>query len=433
MNVLVIGSGGREHALAWKAAKSPLVEKVFVAPGNAGTALEPKLENVSIAVEAISELVSFAKEQAIELTIVGPEVPLSLGVVDAFNEAKLPIFGPTQGAAQLESSKAFTKDFLARHNIPTAAYSNFTEIEPAKAYVTEVTANTGFPIVIKADGLAAGKGVIIAQDQTEADAAIEDMLAGNKFGEAGSRVVIEEFLKGEEASFIVMVDGKNILAMASSQDHKARDNGDNGPNTGGMGAYSPAPVVTQEVHDWTVENVIRPTVDGMAAEGNVYTGFLYAGLMIAPDGSAKVLEYNCRFGDPETQPIMMRLKSDLVELCLAATRGELDKVSAEFDSRAAVGVVMAAGGYPDAYRKHDVIQGLNLGGDDAKVFHAGTSMKDDHVVTNGGRVLCATALGENVTQAQQCAYQLVNEIHWDDVYFRTDIAYRAIAREGEQA
>ncbi|TVP13189.1 phosphoribosylamine--glycine ligase [Shewanella sp. KCT] len=433
MNVLVIGSGGREHALAWKAAKSPLVEKVFVAPGNAGTALEPKLENVAIAVEAISELVSFAKEQAIELTIVGPEVPLSLGVVDAFNEAKLPIFGPTQGAAQLESSKAFTKDFLARHNIPTAAYSNFTEIEPAKAYVTEVTANTGFPIVIKADGLAAGKGVIIAQDQAEADAAIEDMLAGNKFGEAGSRVVIEEFLKGEEASFIVMVDGKNILAMASSQDHKARDNGDNGPNTGGMGAYSPAPVVTQAVHDWTVENVIRPTVDGMAAEGNVYTGFLYAGLMIAPDGSAKVLEYNCRFGDPETQPIMMRLQSDLVELCLAATRGELDKVTAEFDSRAAVGVVMAAGGYPDAYRKHDVIEGLSLGGDDAKVFHAGTSMKDGHVVTNGGRVLCATALGQDVTQAQQRAYQLVNEIHWDDVYFRTDIAYRAIARENEQA
>ncbi|KIO36853.1 phosphoribosylamine--glycine ligase [Shewanella sp. cp20] len=429
MNVLVIGSGGREHALAWKAAKSPLVEKVFVAPGNAGTALEPKLENVAIAVEAISELVAFAKDQAIELTIVGPEVPLSLGVVDAFNEANLPIFGPTQGAAQLESSKAFTKDFLARHNIPTAAYSNFTEIDPAKAYVTEVTAKTGFPIVIKADGLAAGKGVIIAQDQAEADAAIEDMLAGNKFGEAGSRVVIEEFLKGEEASFIVMVDGKNILAMASSQDHKARDNGDNGPNTGGMGAYSPAPVVTQAVHDWTVANVIRPTVDGMAAEGNVYTGFLYAGLMIAPDGSAKVLEYNCRFGDPETQPIMMRLKSDLVELCLAATRGELDKVTAEFDSRAAVGVVMAAGGYPDAYRKHDVIEGLSLGSDDAKVFHAGTSMKDGHVVTNGGRVLCATALGENVTQAQQSAYQLVNEIHWDDVYFRTDIAYRAIARE----
>ncbi|MCE9679904.1 phosphoribosylamine--glycine ligase [Shewanella sp. AS1] len=431
MKVLVIGGGGREHALAWKAAQSAQVETVFVAPGNAGTALEPKLENVAINVEAIQDLVEFAQQNAIALTIVGPEVPLSLGVVDAFNAAGLAIFGPTQGAAQLESSKAFTKDFLARHNIPTAAYSNFTEIEPAKAYVADVTASTGFPIVIKADGLAAGKGVIIAQDQAEADAAIEDMLAGNKFGDAGSRVVIEEFLKGEEASFIVMVDGKNILAMASSQDHKARDNGDNGPNTGGMGAYSPAPVVTQTVHDWTIDNVIRPTVDGMAAEGNTYTGFLYAGLMIAPDGSAKVLEYNCRFGDPETQPIMMRLKSDLVELCLAATRGELDKVSAEFDSRAAVGVVMAAGGYPDSYRKHDVIDGLTLGNDNAKVFHAGTSMKDGHVVTNGGRVLCATALGQSVTEAQQAAYGLVDAIHWDDVYFRTDIAYRAIAREAK--
>lgn len=429
MNILVIGGGGREHALAWKAAQSAQVEKVFVAPGNAGTSLEPKLENVAIDVEAISDLVAFAQANKIELTIVGPEVPLSLGVVNAFNEAGLPIFGPTQGAAQLESSKAFTKDFLARHNIPTAAYSNFTEIEPAKAYVVEVTANTGYPIVIKADGLAAGKGVIIAQDQSEADAAIEDMLAGNLFGEAGSRVVIEEFLKGEEASFIVMVDGQNILAMATSQDHKARDNGDHGPNTGGMGAYSPAPVVTQAVHDWTIANVIRPTVDGMAAEGNVYTGFLYAGLMISPDGSAKVLEYNCRFGDPETQPIMMRLKSDLVELCLAATRGELDQVTAEFDTRAAVGVVLAAGGYPDAYRKHDVIDGLTLGNNDAKVFHAGTSMKEGHVVTNGGRVLCATALGNTVTEAQQSAYALVDQIHWDDVYFRTDIAYRAIARE----
>ncbi|MCZ4339193.1 phosphoribosylamine--glycine ligase [Shewanella colwelliana] len=429
MNIFVIGGGGREHALAWKAAQSAQVEKVFVAPGNAGTSLEPKLENVAIDVEAISDLVAFAQANKIELTIVGPEVPLSLGVVNAFNEAGLPIFGPTQGAAQLESSKAFTKDFLARHNIPTAAYSNFTEIEPAKAYVVEVTASTGYPIVIKADGLAAGKGVIIAQDQSEADAAIEDMLAGNLFGEAGSRVVIEEFLKGEEASFIVMVDGQNILAMATSQDHKARDNGDHGPNTGGMGAYSPAPVVTQAVHDWTIANVIRPTVDGMAAEGNVYTGFLYAGLMISPDGSAKVLEYNCRFGDPETQPIMMRLKSDLVELCLAATRGELDQVTAEFDTRAAVGVVLAAGGYPDAYRKHDVIDGLTLGNNDAKVFHAGTSMKEGHVVTNGGRVLCATALGNTVTEAQQSAYALVDQIHWDDVYFRTDIAYRAIARE----
>ncbi|OBT08113.1 phosphoribosylamine--glycine ligase [Shewanella sp. UCD-FRSSP16_17] len=429
MQVLVIGGGGREHALAWKAAQSAQVEKVFVAPGNAGTSLEPKLENVDIKVEAISELVKFAQDNKIELTIVGPEVPLALGVVDAFNEAGLPIFGPTQGAAQLESSKAFTKDFLARHNIPTADYSNFTEIDAAKAYSVELTAKTGFPVVIKADGLAAGKGVIIAQDQAEADAAIEDMLAGNKFGEAGSRVVIEEFLKGEEASFIVMVDGNNILAMASSQDHKARDNGDYGPNTGGMGAYSPAPVVTQTVHDWTIANVIRPTVDGMAAEGNVYTGFLYAGLMIAPDGSAKVLEYNCRFGDPETQPIMMRLQSDLVELCLAATRGELDKVTAEFDSRAAVGVVLAAGGYPDAYRKADVIDGLSLGDNNAKVFHAGTAMKDGHVVTAGGRVLCATALGNTVTEAQKAAYGLVDAIHWDDVYFRTDIAYRAIARE----
>lgn len=429
MQVLVIGGGGREHALAWKAAQSAQVEKVFVAPGNAGTYLEPKLENLAINVEEISALVEFAQSNKIELTIVGPEVPLSLGVVDAFNAAKLPIFGPTQGAAQLESSKAFTKDFLARHQIPTAAYANFTDIEPAKAYVIEVTASTGFPIVIKADGLAAGKGVIIAQNQDEADAAIDDMLAGNMFGDAGSRVVIEEFLRGEEASFIVMVDGKNILAMASSQDHKARDNGDNGPNTGGMGAYSPAPVVTQAVHDWTMANVIRPTVDGMAAEGNLYTGFLYAGLMISPDGSAKVLEYNCRFGDPETQPIMMRLKSDLVELCLAATRGELDKITAEFDPRAAVGVVMAAGGYPDLYRKHDLIEGLTLGNNDAKVFHAGTCMKEGHVVTNGGRVLCATALGSNVTEAQKLAYQLVDEIHWDDVYFRTDIAYRAIARE----
>ena len=433
MQVLVIGGGGREHALAWKAAQSAQVEKVFVAPGNAGTSLEPKLENVAIKVEAISELVKFAQDNKIELTIVGPEVPLSLGVVDAFNEAGLPIFGPTKGAAQLESSKAFTKDFLARHNIPTADYSNFTAIEPAKAYAAKLTAKTGFPVVIKADGLAAGKGVIIAANQAEADAAIEDMLAGNKFGEAGSRVVIEEFLKGEEASFIVMVDGKNILAMATSQDHKARDNGDYGPNTGGMGAYSPAPVVTQAVHDWTIANVIRPTVDGMAAEGNVYTGFLYAGLMIAPDGSAKVLEYNCRFGDPETQPIMMRLQSDIVELCLAATRGELDKVSAEFDARPAVGVVLAAGGYPDAYRKHDVIDGLALGDNNAKVFHAGTEMKDGHVVTNGGRVLCATALGNTVTEAQKAAYALVDAIHWDDIYFRTDIAYRAIAREQGKA
>ena len=429
MQVLVIGGGGREHALAWKAAQSAAVETVFVAPGNAGTALEPKLENLAIEATDIPALLAFAKQQQIALTIVGPEAPLVLGVVDAFRAEGLNIFGPTEAAAQLEGSKAFTKDFLARHRIPTADYQNFTEIAPAKAYVAELAGRTGFPVVIKADGLAAGKGVIIAQDQTEADAAIDDMLAGNKFGEAGSRVVVEEFLRGEEASFIVMVDGNNILPMATSQDHKARDNADNGPNTGGMGAYSPAPVVTQTVHDWVMANVIRPTVDGMAAEGNVYTGFLYAGLMIAADGSAKVLEYNCRFGDPETQPIMMRLKSDLVELCLAACRGELDKVSAEYDQRAAVGVVMAAGGYPDDYRKGDVIEGLSLGNNEAKVFHAGTKMVDGYVVTNGGRVLCATALGNTVTEAQQAAYALVDEAHWDDVYFRTDIGYRAIARE----
>ncbi|BCV51262.1 phosphoribosylamine--glycine ligase [Shewanella algae] len=429
MQVLVIGGGGREHALAWKAAQSAAVETVFVAPGNAGTALEPKLENLAIEATDIPALLAFAKQQQIALTIVGPEAPLVLGVVDAFRAEGLNIFGPTEAAAQLEGSKAFTKDFLARHRIPTADYQNFTEIAPAKAYVAELAGRTGFPVVIKADGLAAGKGVIIAQDQTEADAAIDDMLAGNKFGEAGSRVVVEEFLRGEEASFIVMVDGNNILPMATSQDHKARDNADNGPNTGGMGAYSPAPVVTQTVHDWVMANVIRPTVDGMAAEGNVYTGFLYAGLMVAADGSAKVLEYNCRFGDPETQPIMMRLKSDLVELCLAACRGELDKVSAEYDQRAAVGVVMAAGGYPDDYRKGDVIEGLSLGNNEAKVFHAGTKMVDGHVVTNGGRVLCATALGNTVTEAQQAAYALVDEVHWDDVYFRTDIGYRAIARE----
>ncbi len=427
MKVLIIGGGGREHALAWKAAQSKQVDTVFVAPGNAGTVLEPKLENINIDPCDIEALIQFAQSAQVSLTIVGPEAPLVAGVVDAFRAEGLTIFGPTQGAAQLEGSKAFTKDFLARHKIPTAAYQNFTEIEPAKAYVAKM----GCPIVIKADGLAAGKGVIIAETQAEADAAIEDMLEGNKFGEAGSRVVVEEFLVGEEASFIVMVDGKNILPMATSQDHKARDNGDNGPNTGGMGAYSPAPVVTQKVHDWTMEHVIRPTIEGMAAEGNVYTGFLYAGLMIAPDGSAKVLEYNCRFGDPETQPIMMRLQSDLVELCLAACQGKLDTVTAEYDKRAAVGVVMAAGGYPEAYNKGDVILGLSLGDDNAKIFHAGTKIEGEHVVTHGGRVLCATALGESVTAAQQAAYELVEQVHWDDVYFRTDIAYRAIKREAE--
>ena len=371
-------------------------------------------------------LLAFAQQEQIDLTIVGPEAPLAKGVVDRFRTAGLAIFGPTQAAAQLESSKAFAKDFLARHNIPTAAYQNFTEIAPAKAYVKSL----GTPIVIKADGLAAGKGVIIAQTEAEAFAAIDDMLAGNKFGDAGSRVVIEEFLTGEEASFIVMVDGSHALAFASSQDHKARDNGDKGPNTGGMGAYSPAPVVTPAVHDWVMQQVIAPTVKGMAAEGNVFTGFLYAGLMIAPDGSAKVLEFNCRFGDPETQPIMLRLESDLVALCQSAVQGQLAQTNIQFSPKAAVGVVMAAGGYPDAYAKGTVIHGL----DDAaalagKVFHAGTELVGNEVVTNGGRVLCATALGNNVTEAQQAAYQLVTKIHWDNVYYRHDIGYRAIARE----
>ena len=338
MKVLVIGGGGREHALAWKAAQSPKVTQVFVAPGNAGTALESNLKNVDIAADDVVALTAFAQAEGIDLTIVGPEAPLAKAVVDTFRSNNLAIFGPTQAAAQLESSKAFAKDFLARHKIPTAGYGTFTDIAAAKAYV----ATQSIPIVIKADGLAAGKGVIIAQSQEEAFATIEDMLSSNKFGSAGSRVVIEEFLVGEEASFIVMVDGKTALPFASSQDHKARDDGDKGPNTGGMGAYSPAPVVTQEVHDWVMSHVIYPTVNGMAAEGTVYTGFLYAGLMVAPDGTAKVLEFNCRFGDPETQPIMMRLKSDLVELCEAAVAGRLAETSIDFDPRAAVGVVVGS-------------------------------------------------------------------------------------------
>lgn len=431
MNVLIIGSGGREHALAWKAAQSPKVEKVYVAPGNAGTHLEPKLENVDIDVLAIDKLVDFAQNNDIGLTIVGPEAPLVIGVVDAFRAANLKCYGPTEGAAQLEGSKAFTKDFLARHSIPTAAYGNFTDIDKAVAYVKQ----QGAPIVVKADGLAAGKGVILAQTEEEAIAAIEDMLAGNKFGDAGSRVVIEEFLVGEEASFICMVDGKNVLPMATSQDHKARDEGDQGPNTGGMGAYSPAPVVTAEIQQRVMDEVIYPTVNGMAAEGNTYTGFLYAGLMIAEDGTPKVLEYNCRFGDPETQPIMMRLKSDLVELCEQAIDGKLDQAEAEWDERASLGVVLAAGGYPEAYDKGDIIFGLpESDQDDAKVFHAGTKMDDSgRVTTNGGRVLCAVALGDTVAEAQAKAYDLTQQINWQNVYYRKDIGYRAVARErGEE-
>ncbi|MCF2907635.1 phosphoribosylamine--glycine ligase [Pseudoalteromonas sp. DL2-H2.2] len=426
MNILVIGSGGREHALAFKAAQNPSVKTVFVAPGNAGTALEPKLQNVAIGVEDIDALLAFAKENKVELTIVGPEAPLVIGVVDSFREAGLAIFGPTQGAAQLEGSKSFTKDFLARHQIPTAAYQTFEEIEPALAYVKA----QGAPIVVKADGLAAGKGVIVAMTEAEAEEAIRDMLAGNAFGDAGSRVVIEEFLEGEEASFIVMVDGKNVLPFATSQDHKRAYNGDEGPNTGGMGAYSPAPVVTADIHQRIMDEVITPTVEGMAAEGHPYTGFLYAGLMIAADGTPKVIEYNCRFGDPETQPIMLRLQSDLVTLIEAANRQELDQTDIQFDPRAAVGVVLAAKGYPGSYPKGDAISGLRVAYPEGeKVFHAGTKQDGDAVVTAGGRVLCATALGHTVTEAQKRAYALVQEINWDGVEFRTDIAYRAIARE----
>ena len=426
MNILVIGSGGREHALAWKAAQSVGVEKVFVAPGNAGTAREAKLENIAINVTDTEALVAFARDHDIALTIVGPEAPLVIGVVDAFQAAGLRCFGPSAAAAQLEGSKAFTKDFLARHQIPTAAYANFTEVEPALAYLRE----QGAPIVVKADGLAAGKGVIVAMDLAEAEAAVRDMLAGNSFGEAGHRVVIEEFLSGEEASFIVMVDGTHILPMATSQDHKRVGDGDTGPNTGGMGAYSPAPVVTPEVHQRIMREVVEPTVRGMAAEGMPYTGFLYAGLMIDDSGAPKVIEYNCRFGDPETQPIMLRLRSDLVALCQAALDGQLDQCQAEWDPRPAVGVVLAAAGYPGDYPKGDVISGLEeAGGADAKVFHAGTAERDGKVVTAGGRVLCATALGETVSQAQQQAYTLADRIHWDGMFMRRDIGYRAIARE----
>jgi phosphoribosylamine--glycine ligase len=426
MKVLVIGSGGREHALAWKLVQSEQCSKVFVAPGNPGTATEENIENVDIAVDDLAGLVEFAKAENIELTVVGPEVPLVLGVVDAFKEAGLACFGPTQAAAQLEASKSFTKDFLARHQIPTAAYQVFTEVDKAVNYINE----QGAPIVVKADGLAAGKGVIVAMTEAEAIAAVEDMLSGNAFGDAGSRVVIEEFMVGEEASFIVMVDGENILPLATSQDHKARDNGDKGPNTGGMGAYSPAPVVTDEVHQRIMQEVIEPTVKGMAADGRPYVGFLYAGLMIDPAGAPRVVEYNCRFGDPETQPIMMRLQSDLVSLCNAALAGELDKQSVDWDDRAAVGVVMAAGGYPASYRKGDVISGLDVADNDStKVFHAGTVMKDGEVVTSGGRVLCVTALGDTVAEAQKTAYQGLAKVSWQDAYFRDDIAYRAVARE----
>ncbi|MDH3310443.1 MAG: phosphoribosylamine--glycine ligase [Gammaproteobacteria bacterium] len=424
--VLVIGGGGREHALSWKIAQSSKVEKVYVAPGNAGTAREARCENVTIAAEDVEGLLQFALANKIELTVVGPEAPLVLGVVDRFRAAGQRCFGPTRAAAQLEGSKAFTKDFLARHEIPTAAYGNFTDADAAESYIKEI----GAPIVVKADGLAAGKGVIIAQTVNDAIAVMRDMLKGNVFGEAGHRVVVEEFLTGEEASFIVMVDGEHILPLATSQDHKRVGDGDTGPNTGGMGAYSPAPVVTPEIHQRLLREVIEPTVRGMSQEGHPYSGFLYAGVMITPDGTPKVLEFNCRFGDPETQPIMLRLKSDFIELIEAALDGKLETVQAQWDSRAALGVVMAAGGYPGTYAKGDVIAGLpETPETDRKVFHAGTALKGKDVITNGGRVLCVTALGATVSAAQRRAYEIVSQIRWSKAHYRHDIGYRAIARE----
>lgn len=426
MKVLVIGNGGREHALAWKAAQSPLVEHVFVAPGNPGTAAENKISNVEIGPCDLDKLVAFATTEKIDLTIVGPEAPLVIGVVDAFRAAGLKIFGPTKNAAQLEGSKSFTKDFLARHNIPTAHYAVFTDTDKALAYLDKV----GAPIVVKADGLAAGKGVIVAMTIEEARHAVTDMLSDNKFGNAGSRVVIEEFLTGEEASFIVMVDGDNVVPMATSQDHKRVGDGDQGPNTGGMGAYSPAPVVTDEVYAKVMEQVILPTVNGMKAEGNPYTGFLYAGLMIDANGDPKVIEYNCRFGDPETQPIMLRMKSDLADLCLKGAEGRLKGETAVYDERAAVGVVLAAKNYPGTPQKGDVISGLDCPQDlSSKIFQAGTALKDGKIVTSGGRVLCATALGATVREAQAKAYELASKISWDGMFYRHDIAYRAVARE----
>lgn len=422
MKILVIGSGGREHALAWRLAQSVKVQKVYVAMGNAGTALEDGVENVAIS--AIPELIEFAKREDIYMTVVGPEAPLAAGVVDAFRAAGLKIFGPTKAAAQLESSKDFAKRFMARHNIPTAFFDTFSDIAAAKAYVEQ----HGAPIVIKADGLAAGKGVVVAMTKEEAFAAIDMMLADNKLGDAGARVVIEEFLAGEEASFIVMVDGKHVLPLATSQDHKRLKDGDQGPNTGGMGAYSPAPIVTPQLHARVLREIIQPVVRGMAAEGITFTGFLYAGLMIDAQGNPKVLEFNCRMGDPETQPIMLRLKSDFSVIVNHAINGTLDKVEVEWDRRAALGVVLAAANYPDTPRKGDVIEGLPKGLEDAHVFHAGTAMQDGKVVTSGGRVLCVTALGDMLRRAQQRAYEIADMIHFEGCQMRRDIGWRAIKK-----
>jgi phosphoribosylamine--glycine ligase len=423
MKVLIIGGGGREHALAWKAAQSSRIERIYVAPGNAGTALENYVENVAIDAEDLEGLQSFASNQQIDLTIVGPEAPLVAGIVDRFEAAGLTIFGPSAGAAQLEGSKTFTKDFLARHNIPSAAYQSFTDLEAACAYA----ARQNTPMVIKADGLAAGKGVIIAQTHAEAESTIRDMLSGNSFGEAGHRVVIEEFMVGEEASYICIVDGEQVLPMASSQDHKARDDGDLGPNTGGMGAYSPAPILNAEMEAQVMRDIIHPTVQAMNAEGNRYRGFLYAGLMICGDGIARVVEYNCRFGDPETQPILMRLESDLVDLCLAACRGELANRSTQWDERASLGVVMAADGYPGSYAKGDLIENIPPESTSGKVFHAGTTQDaDGNLRSSGGRVLCAVGLGDDILDAQQHAYKIVEEINWPSAFYRRDIGFKAL-------
>ena len=420
MKILVIGGGGREHALAWKVAQNKAVSRIFVAPGNAGTALNPDMVNVPIS--SVPDLLKFAQDEGVYLTIVGPEAPLAAGVVDAFKAANLKIFGPTKLAAQLEGSKDFAKAFMLRHGIPTAAYATFTDAKLAHDYVNE----QGAPIVIKADGLAAGKGVVVAMTASEAHDAIDAMLSDNKLGSAGARVVIEEFLTGEEASFIVMVDGKNILPLATSQDHKRLQDGDQGPNTGGMGAYSPAPVVTPQIHAKVMREIIRPTVDGMAQEGHPYTGFLYAGLMISSDGNVKTLEFNCRMGDPETQPIMLRMKSDLVALAEHAVNGTLDQAEVDWDRRTALGVVMASANYPDTPKLGDEITGLPSDLNDAHVFHAGTALQGEQVVTSGGRVLCVTALGETVKFAQQQAYQIVDVIQFKGAQYRTDIGYRAI-------
>jgi phosphoribosylamine---glycine ligase len=426
MKVLIVGGGGREHALAWKAAQSTNVEKVYVAPGNAGTAIESKVTNVDIDIDNVTALIDFAKHEHIGITIIGPEAPLVSGIVNTFQEHGLPCFGPAKNASLLEGSKSFSKDFLLRHSIPTAEYAVFTEQNSAISYIK----NKGVPIVIKADGLAAGKGVIIAQSQPEAIAAVNAMLQANKFGDAGHKVVIEEFLQGEEASFIVMCDGEHILPLASSQDHKARDDGDMGPNTGGMGAYSPAPVVTQEMHDRIMREAIIPTVRGMALEDRSYVGFLYAGLMITRDGTPKVLEFNCRLGDPETQPVMMRLQSDLVELCEVALDGKLNTVRAEWNPDVALGVVLASKGYPESSSKGDVISGLDSAfPEQVKVFHAGTRQNQGKIITAGGRVLCVTALGKDIGEAQSIVYENIRKIRWDGMFYRKDIGYRAIARD----